>query len=136
MSALEKRAGFAGSVMKASYLLCLLVLTLSTWVWVQEGRQPSLTIYLIRILPLAIFAGAVFKVSLRGLAWLCFVCLGYFISAVTESMSPLAIWINYLELALIVILFCSAMIYIRWQSQAWKAKAAALEGQLTTEGEH
>lgn len=125
MTSLEKKARVSGWIMKASYIGCLLALTLSTWVWVQEGRQPSITIWVLRELPLLIFATAVFKHQLRGIAWMCFVCLGYFLLAVVEAMSPLAIWFNHVELALIVLLFCSATIFIRWYARSQKPPVAA-----------
>ncbi len=124
MISLEKRAAWSGVVMKISYLALLVSLSLSTWVWVQEGRQPSITIWLIRELPVLMFIGAVFRQQLKGIAWLCFVSLLYFAMAVTEAMSPFAIWMNYVELALVVVLFCSATAFIRWHAQAMRAANA------------
>ncbi len=133
MSDLQRRADFFSTVMKLSYWLILVLLTLSTWVVVQEGRQPSITIYLIRVLPLLIFVGVVLKPTLRGLAWLCFVCLGYFVSAVTEVMSPFALWPDYLQLLLSIVLFCSAMLFIRFQSKAWQEKTLPRDGDQEVE---
>ncbi len=124
MTSLEKRAAVSGALMKFSYLALLVSLTLSTWVWVQEGRQPSITIWLIRELPVLMFIGAVFRQQLKGIVWLCFVSLLYFAMAVTEAMSPFAIWMNYVELALVVVLFCSATAFIRWHAQAMRAANA------------
>lgn len=129
MSTLESKAVRIAPLMKFSYFALILALSLSTWVWVQEGRVPSITIWLIRIVPLLIFVKGVMAEDLRSLAWLCFVVLLYFVMAVTESMSPFALWINYFELALTVIFFCSATIFIRWRGRAntqrWEALAAA-----------
>ena len=121
MTSLEKRAAVTAALMKFSYVGLLISLSLSTWVWVQEGRQPSVTIWLIRVLPLLIFVLPVFRQQLKGIAWMCFVSLLYFASAVTEAMSPFVIWINYIELARVVILFCSATAFIRWHAQAMRA---------------
>ena len=120
MTSLEKRTAFAAAVMKLSYIGFLITLTLGTWVWMQEGRQPSVTIWIIRLLPILIFAPVVFKAKLRGIAWMCFASLLYFVMAVTEALSSLAIWFNYVELAMVVILFCSATVYIRWQAKLWR----------------
>jgi uncharacterized membrane protein len=117
MTAIEKRAAFAGWVMKVSYIAFLLTLTLGTWVWVQEGRQPSISIWLIRTVPVLLFAVGVFKEQLRSIAWLCFASLLYFAMAVTEAMSPFVIWFNYIELAVVVLVFCSATAFIRWHAQ-------------------
>ena len=124
MKAIEKRALLAAWAMKISYIAFLLSLTLGTWVWVQEGRQPSISIWLIRTVPILFFAFGVFKHQLRSIAWLCFAILLYFAMAVTEAMSPYVIWFNYIELAVVVLLFCSATVFIRWQAQMLKAKQA------------
>ena len=127
MSSMHARARVAAFIMKFSYFGLLIALTLSTWVWVQEGRQPSVTIWLIRLIPLAIFVSGLWKENLRSIAWLCFVVLLYFVMAVTESMSPFALWINYVELAMTVLLFCSATIFIRWHARSRIAAAAVNE---------
>lgn len=121
MTSLEKRAQFSGRLMKISYLALILALSLSTWVWVQEMRQPSISIWLIRILPLLVFIVPVFRHQLKGIAWLCFVSLLYFTLAVTDALSPYALWINYIELGLVVVLFCSATAFIRWHARAMRA---------------
>lgn len=125
MTGLQKKARLSGAVMKISYLSLLVALSLSTWVWVQEGRQPSITIWIIRLLPLAVFAYSVFAQQLKGLAWLCFVALGYFVMAVTQSMSPRALMINHVELVLVVMLFCSATLFIRWHARYLRSRSAA-----------
>ncbi|MBO6751972.1 MULTISPECIES: DUF2069 domain-containing protein [Spongiibacter] len=117
----QQRAAISGAVMKVVYVGLLISLTLSTWVWVQEGRQPSITIWVVRELPMLLFISAVFREQLKGLAWLCFLSLLYFAMAVTEAMSPFAIWFNYIELALVVLLFCSTMAFIRWHAQAQRS---------------
>ncbi|GAB3370912.1 DUF2069 domain-containing protein [Spongiibacter taiwanensis] len=117
MTELNEKAKAISPLMKISYFALMVALSLSTWVWVQEGRQPSITIWVIRILPLLIFVRGVLREDLRTLAWLCFVVLLYFVMAVTESMSPFALWINYVELALTVVIFCSATLFIRWRGR-------------------
>ncbi|WP_269617559.1 DUF2069 domain-containing protein [Zhongshania sp. BJYM1] len=124
MTALEKRTEFARFFMKLSYIGFLITLTLGTWVWVQEGRQPSITIWVIRLAPMLMFAVGVFKAQLRPIAWMCFASLLYFVMAVTEALSSLAIWFNYVELAMVVVLFCSSTVFIRWQAQLWRVKTA------------
>ena len=124
MTALEKRAAFAGALMKISYIGFLITLTLGTWVWVQEGRQPRITIWVIRVAPMLMFAPGIFKAQLRAIAWMCFASLLYFVMAVTEAFSSLAIWFNYIELGMVVVLFCSATVFIRWQAQMLRESAA------------
>ncbi len=117
---LQKKADIAWWVLVISFWAQIVVLTLTTWWLHQEGRQPSVTIWLIRIVPLLCFAWGMHRRNLRQIAWLCFVCLLYFMMAVTEAMSPLRLWINDIEVALSVCVFVSAMLTIRWQAQAWR----------------
>jgi uncharacterized membrane protein len=130
MTALEKRTAFASMLMKLSYVGFLITLTLGTWVWVQEGRQPSITIWVIRLAPMLMFAPGIFKAQLRPIAWMCFASLLYFVMAVTEALSSMAIWFNYIELAMVVVLFCSATVFIRWQAQVWREKTAKRDGAV------
>lgn len=111
------KALWARRVLLVSFWAQVLVLTITTWWLHQEGRQPSVTIWLVRVLPLLVFVPGLMRNDFRSLAWLCFVCLMYFMLAVTEAMSPLRLWINYVEVALSVTVFVSAMMTIRWCSQ-------------------
>ena len=121
------KARWARLVLLGSFWAQVLVLTITTWWLHQEGRQPSLTIWLIRVLPLLVFVPGLLRNDLRSLAWLCFVCLMYFMLSVTEAMSPLRLWINYVEVALSVTVFVSAMLTIRWCSQWHRARSAVTE---------
>lgn len=127
MNNLQRKAVAMAPLMKVSYFALMVALSLSTWVWIQEGRQPSITIWVIRVAPLLIFVRGVLREDLRTLAWLCFVVLLYFVMAVTESMSPFALWINYVELALTVIIFISATLFIRWRGRYLAAQRRAGE---------
>lgn len=126
-AAFTGKALWARRVLLASFWAQILVLTVTTWWMHQEGRQPSVTIWLIRVLPLLFFVPGLLRNNLRSLAWLCFVSLMYFMMAVTEAMSPHRLWINYVEVALSVTVFVSAMLTIRWCSQWQRAQAAANE---------
>lgn len=121
---LQSRADLAWRLLLICVAMELVVLTLTTWWLHQEGRQPSLTIWLVRIVPLLVFVPGMLKRNLRSLAWLCFVVLMYFMIAVTEAMSPLRLWINYVEVVLSVAIFLTAMMTIRWQAQAKRQQLA------------
>jgi uncharacterized membrane protein len=121
---LQSRADLAWRLLLICVAMELIVLTLTTWWLHQEGRQPSLTIWLVRIVPLLVFVPGMLKRNLRSLAWLCFVVLMYFMIAVTEAMSPLRLWINYVEVVLSVAIFLTAMMTIRWQAQAKRQQLA------------
>ena len=77
-----------------------------------EGANP-LVISSIQILPLLAFAPGLIKQNRRSLAWLCFVLLIYFIFTVAMWQPQSAI-----TMALIVALFISAMMHIRWHNRA------------------
>lgn len=121
---LEKRARWAHRVLLASFCTQILVLTVTTWWLHQVGREPSLTIWLVRIVPLLVFVPGMLRHNPRSLTWLCFVSLLYFMIAVTEAMSPLRLWINHLEVALSVTVFVSAMLSIRWRAQWQRSRSA------------
>ncbi len=121
---LQGKADLAWRLLLTCVAMELIVLTLTTWWLHQEGREPSLTIWLVRIVPLLVFVPGMLKRNLRSLAWLCFVVLMYFMIAVTEAMSPLRLWINYVEVALSVAIFLTAMMTIRWQAQAKRQQLA------------
>ncbi len=113
-----RAAALSYRLLWTAYLLELLVLTLGTWVWPQQGREPSLTIWLVRTVPMLIFLPGLRRRDLRSCVWLCFVILLYFMVAVTEAMSPFRFWLNYIELLLTVVIFTSGMLFVRWQARA------------------
>ncbi len=127
---LQKKADVAWWVLALSFWAEILVLTLTTWWLHPDGREPSITIWLIRIVPLLCFLWGMQRRNLRQLAWLCFVCLLYFMNAVVDAMSPLGLWIDSVEVVLTVSLFVSAMLTIRWQAQAWRLAASTETTQV------
>ncbi|MDE1462376.1 DUF2069 domain-containing protein [Spartinivicinus poritis] len=96
-------------------LLTLLLATLTLWIFVIN--PPSVDrpyiIWLVQIVPIAIIIPGVLKGNPRSFAWLCFIILLYFTSAVLntyESPSELYGWI---KLTLCISLFITAMMYVR-----------------------
>ncbi len=111
-----------------SYGLLVLTLSLEHW-WLNPPAVDSpLLIWLARIGPLLIFIPGVILKKPRGFAWLCFVVLFYFTSAVVDAFLGHDIS-GWLQTALCVILFISSMFYVRWHYQGlkWKAHEAASE---------
>jgi uncharacterized membrane protein len=105
-------------------LLCFfglpVVFTLSLLVVPGCGRQPSTVIWLLHMLPLLLFVVGVIRQNVRTHVWLCFVMLGYFLLAV-QNIFVCQSLLSAIEVALIVVLFISAMMYIRWRSRALAA---------------
>lgn len=50
----------------------------------------------------------------RTYSWICFVVLMHFLGAVVNVMSPLGLWIDGVQVALLVTLFLAAMMTSRW----------------------
>lgn len=107
-----------------SYIALLVEIALNTFVWHQEGRQGSITIWLIRSLPLLAFMPWLLRRNHRAMIWLCFLLLLYFLVAVPNAMSPIGVWINHVEAWLVVVLFVSSMMYSRWIQRAERERAA------------
>ena len=105
-------------------LLCFfglpVVFTLSLLVVPGCGRQPSIVIWLLHMLPLLLFVLGVIRQNVRTHVWLCFVMLGYFLLAVQNIFVCQSV-LSAIEVALIVVLFISAMMYVRWRSRALAA---------------
>ncbi|GAB5450710.1 MAG: hypothetical protein Hals2KO_10380 [Halioglobus sp.] len=74
-------------------------------------------IWLVKLLPLALFLPGMRRDNLRSYIWLCFVCLGYFMILVqrlfVEPASPLLI----IGMVAVVLLFIGAMVYVRWRAR-------------------
>ncbi|SFX51365.1 DUF2069 domain-containing protein [Marinospirillum alkaliphilum] len=66
-------------------------------------------------LPLLVFLPGILKRNPRTHAWLCFVCLVYFMQGVTTFIVPGKAGIGALQALITVVLFSAAMMYGRWR---------------------
>ncbi len=98
----------------ASYMALLVLFTVVTMVVPPEGKSPNWAVWLVLVAPLLIFFNGVRKRNKRTLAYLCFAILLYFVIAVNNAFSPVARVFDYLEVALIVLMFTSATVAIRF----------------------
>ena len=96
------------------------VFTLSLLLFPGCGRQASVVIWLLHMLPLTLFVAGILRQNVRTHLWLCFILLGYFLLAVQYIFACQSV-LGALELALIVVLFNAAMLYVRWRSRALAA---------------
>lgn len=96
----------------ASYAGLIGYLAISPVLHPIAGANPLL-ISAIKTLPLLAFAPGLIKQNRRSLAWLCFVLLIYFMFTVAMWQPQSAI-----TMVLIVSLFISAMMHIRWHNRA------------------
>lgn len=82
-------------------------------------------IWVVKLAPLVLFLPGMARDRLRSYIWLCFVCLGYFAVLVQRIFatpdSPLVIT----GLAAVVLLFISAMLYVRWRARELRAVGQA-----------
>lgn len=76
------------------------------------------TLLVIPCLTLLMFVPGMVKNHPRSFDWLCFVILIHFMVGVTNSMSPMAAWNDYVQTLLTVVLFISSMMTSRWMKAA------------------
>jgi len=81
-------------------------------------------IWVLKLFPLLVFVPGMLRDRLRSYIWLCFVCLGYFLVLVqrvfAQPNSPLPVS----GLVAVVILFTSAMLYVRWRARELRGLSA------------
>jgi uncharacterized membrane protein len=95
-------------LVRLSYASLIAVLAANLW----HYNQPTV-IYLIVLFPLVMFAPGIWLDNQRTLIWMGFVLLLYFAGAVFGISKPEPLILDYAELILTVVLFCSAMLYTR-----------------------
>lgn len=98
-------------------LLSLVVLYSATGLLAERVNWTTL---LVPCLTLLIFVPGILSNWPRSFDWLCFVILLHFTVGVSNAMSPLGAWHDYLQTALSVVLFISAMMTSRWL-KSWRA---------------
>lgn len=117
---LYRKLSAARALTLASYVALLLLFTSTNII----GHEGGLTLWLLQCLPLLILAPGLMQQRYRTYSWLCFVILLYFTWSVTNVMSPLGFWRDWLVLILSAILFISAMLASRWLQhwQYWQTR--------------
>ncbi len=104
----DQKLSISKFLTRASYTS--LMLTLAIHLWLQSAPW---IIYVISLLPLAIFIPGMLADRLRTLIWMGFVVLLYFYNGIQNLSVPEPATLDIVELVLTVILFCAAMIYAR-----------------------
>ena len=94
----------------------LAAMTANAWIQGAPG-----IIYFLCLFPLAIFIPGLIVNNTRTLIWICFVILIYFATAIDNLAGPSPQVLDWVELALTVVLFNAAMMYARWKQQRGKA---------------
>ncbi len=121
MSSRTRRTGLLALV---SYALLLGQQGLDAWV-----NQSPWFIWALKLAPLLLFLPGMYRDNLRSYIWLCFVATMYFMVLVlrifAQPDNPLVIT----GLVAVVLMFTSAMLYVRWRARDLKAAAAKPENE-------
>ncbi len=92
-------------------------------------------IWLGKLLPLLLFLPGMLRDRLRSFIWLCFVSLLYFIALVVRNFALPGNALAIAGLTAVVILFCAAMLYVRWRARDIRAAQPVVAPPLSPQGE-
>ena len=115
-TAMGPKATLCWRVSVVLYVLLLVTISLDHWVIAPPAVDSPWLIFSLRIMPLIMFAPAVFTKHGRGFAWLGFVVLFYFTSGVVSGWAHQS-WIGWLLAAESLALFTSTIFFVRWYFQ-------------------
>lgn len=104
------------SAVLINYAALLIVFTINTLLVPSCNREPNTAIWLLHTVPLLIFLPGLIRQSPRVLVWLTFILLGHFMASVSIAFACTSV-LMLIEVVLIVLLFISTMMYIRWRSR-------------------
>lgn len=85
--------------------------------------QAPPVIWVFKLLPLLLFLPGMRRDNLRSYIWLCFVCLGYFAVLVERLFVDPGNALSITGMGAVVVLFISAMMYVRWRARELKSQA-------------
>ncbi|WP_051234825.1 DUF2069 domain-containing protein [Marinimicrobium agarilyticum] len=117
---------------RTTVLTCFSALLILFTVLTLIQTEPQWKLWLVQVIPLAIFIPGLWRGHHRTYSWLCFVILIYFTWSVANTISPLSYWRDYLVVTLSVILFIGAMMASRWRQQWWLWETTARDSGSTT----
>ena len=112
-----------GTLSQTTWLLtwlswAVLFLQQATDAWV---HGMPVIIWFGKLFPLVLFLPGMLGDRLRSFIWLCFVSLMYFITLVERVFAQPGALMPIAGLSAVVILFCSAMMYVRWRARELKS---------------
>lgn len=100
-----------------SYIAQIVLLFLVTHIILPEGKTANTTVFLILALPLVPFLPFLIARNIKAHAWLMFSTLFYFTLVVVNVFDPNYGFIAQLELGNIIILFCTSMMFTRYEQR-------------------
>lgn len=92
------------------------------------GQAPWI-VWLAILLPLVVFIPGMLRDNLRSFIWVCFVSLMYFMRLVLRLFEDPADPLAIAGMVAVVLLFNSAMMYVRWRSQELNPPQTAEDGE-------
>ncbi|MDX1453549.1 MAG: DUF2069 domain-containing protein [Oleiphilaceae bacterium] len=120
-ASLTRRSLGAQQITWFSYALLLLLMVITSLPGTIPEGSSSVLILSIKLLPLLIVLPGIISGTLRAYIWLCFIVLFYFTQAVVESFLSAGAGLDLLITLLTVVMFCSAMLYVKWQRALGKS---------------
>jgi len=115
-------------LMRRVSLACyvLLVIALSQQVLGVEQLKHTTRgfLWVVWIGPLLVFLPGLVRGTWKTYLWLCFILLIYFMVVVGNLFGPRAAVADWLQLALICVLFTTAMFYSRWRQRELAGQGA------------
>lgn len=98
--------------------LLLLVISINRWLAPVGTWRENSMIWVIQCAPLLIFLPGLWRGVVSTYAWLGFVVLVYFAAAVMRLFLPHWQALDTINLMLTIVLFVSALLFIRWRARA------------------
>lgn len=122
----EQLSRFTYITVLVAYAALLVLYVLTLLMYPSCGRSANLVIAGLHLVPLMCFLPSLMRHNLNSYVWLCFLCLAYFLGAVQNALACTTV-LNVTEPLLLVVLFCSAMMYVRWRARALRARQESKE---------
>jgi uncharacterized membrane protein len=103
--------------LSAYWLLLVAMIVTSLPAVLPEGASFA-PVLMVKLVPLLLVLYGLLKDRLRAFIWLCFIDLLYFTQAVVEVFLSQGDILDVSITALTVLIFCAAMMYIKWEKAA------------------
>ncbi len=112
---ISKKSHYAHIITSYCYTLMLLMMIVTSLPFYLPEQSSPLLILCIKLVPLLLVLPGILSQQLRAHIWLCFIVLFYFTQSVVESFLSQGGSLDLFITALSVIIFCAAMMYVKWE---------------------
>ncbi|TDF81070.1 DUF2069 domain-containing protein [Pseudomonas sp. H9] len=114
---LAPRLRLARALSLASFFGLIALLTVNNLLFADLHGARISVILAVELVPLALLLPGILLGNARAHAWTCFVVNLYFIKGVLAAFDPARALFGWLEVAISLALFVSALLYVRWRFQ-------------------